>query len=102
MAERTRLSVVKPGEEPRRPRRASESITSALDGDGRDVLAAMRLALAKKLDAGEVAGNAIAAAYKELREIDRQIRSLDAADEEERQRASGSQPGRRSFDSAAL
>ena len=54
-----------------------KSITEALDGSGRDVLVAMRRALAKKLDAGEVSSNAIASAYKELRELDRLIRMAD-------------------------
>jgi hypothetical protein len=54
-----------------------KSISEALDGTSRDVLAAMRKALAKKLDAGEVSSNAIASAYKELRELDRLIRMAD-------------------------
>lgn len=54
-----------------------KSITEALDGSSRDVLWAMRKALAKKLDAGEVSSNAIASAYKELRELDRLIRVAD-------------------------
>lgn len=37
----------------------------------------MRRALAQKLDAGEVSSNAIASAYKELRELDRLIRLAD-------------------------
>ena len=54
-----------------------KNISEALDGSSRDVLAAMRKALAKKLDAGEVSSNAIASAYKELRELDRLIRLAD-------------------------
>ena len=41
------------------------------------MLAAMRKALAKKLDDGDVSSNAIASAYKELRELDRLIRLAD-------------------------
>lgn len=69
------LRVAKPGEKTRR--KAAKSITEALDGSSRDVLASMRRALAKKLDAGEISSNAIASAYKELRELDRLIRLAD-------------------------
>ena len=88
----------KPPAKPRR-RKAHDRITDALDGSSRDVLAAMRKALAKKLDAGEVASNAIASAYKELRELDRLIRAYDES--EEPSRAADEGP-RRSFDAAAL
>jgi hypothetical protein len=54
-----------------------KSISEALTGSGRDVLFAMRRALARKLDDGEVSSNAIASAYKELRELDRLIRMAD-------------------------
>lgn len=76
------LQVVSPGA--KAPRREPKNITEALDGSGRDVLAAMRKALAKKLDADEVASNSIASAYKELRELDRLIRlaEADAAEDE--------------------
>lgn len=83
-------------------REAPKKITEALDGSSRDVLAAMRLALAKKLDAGEVSSNAIASAYKELRELDRLIR---VADEDEAQEAAsrGRDAGtRRSFNASSL
>lgn len=83
------------------PPRVPQTITEALDGGPRDVLAAMRLALAKKLDAGEVSSNAIASAYKELRELDRQIRAMDDAARQEEQRRADSRP-RRSFNASAL
>lgn len=61
-----------------RARRAvPKNITEALEGSSRDVLVAMRRALARKLDDGEVSSNAIASAYKELRELDRLIRLAD-------------------------
>lgn len=71
----TKLSVVPPGAKAKTP---PKNISDALEGSSRDVLWAMRRALAKKLDAGEVSSNAIASAYKELRELDRLIRSIDA------------------------
>lgn len=73
------LRPVKAGEKAKP--QVPKSITEALDGSTRDVLAAMRRALAKKLDDGEVSSNAIASAYKELRELDRLIRAADAEDQ---------------------
>ena len=73
-AKKGHLSVAEPGA--RRPE--PKNISEALTGSSRDVLAAMRRALAKKLDDGEVSSNAIASAYKELRELDRLIRLSDA------------------------
>lgn len=77
------------------------SIVAALDDGPREVLGAMRYALARKLDAGEVSSNAIASAYKELRELDRQIRAYDAAEQEEQRRAAPV-TSRRSFNASAL
>lgn len=91
------LRVASPDDAPRAPL----TITEALEAGPRDVLAAMRYALAQKLDAGEVSSNAIASAYKELRELDRQIRAIDAAEQEERRRDVPT-GARRSFSAAAL
>lgn len=77
------------------------SIVAALDDGPREVLDAMRYALAMKLDAGEVSSNAIASAYKELRELDRQIRAFDAAEQEEKRRAAPV-ASRRSFNASAI
>ena len=97
MADRTgHLRVAKPGDKP-----TPATITAALEGSGRDVLAAMRQALAKKLDNGDIAGNSIAAAYRELRELDRLIRELDAEAAAEEKRG-GNGHARRSFDSTAI
>lgn len=75
---RSHLRTVNPNE--KLTLKVPKSITEALDGTGRDVLAAMRRALAKQLDAGDISSNAIASAYKELRELDRLIRTADAED----------------------
>ena len=72
---KTHLAAVPAGA--KAPKAEPKNISEALDGSSRDVLAAMRKALAKKLDAGEVSSNAIASAYKELRELDRLIRLAD-------------------------
>lgn len=73
------LTVVPPGAKAQKS--DPKNISEALEGSGRDVLSAMRKALARKLDNDEVSSNAIASAYKELRELDRLIRSLDAREE---------------------
>jgi len=82
------------------PKKTPATITAALEGSSRDVLAAMRRALAKKLDEGEVSSNAIASAYKELRELDRLIRAADAEDEQGVSDAGSTR--RRSFDASAI
>ena len=95
------LRAVKPGEKPAPPK-VHAKIEDALAGSSRDVLASMRKALAKKLDAGEVSSNAIASAYKELRELDRLIRQLDAeTDDGFREDEGGDSPDER-FDSSAV
>ncbi len=88
-------------EERKAPRVVHAKITDALDGSSRDVLASMRRALAKKLDDGEVASNSIASAYKELRELDRLIRAMDATEEAD-EREDGDSNERRSFDASAI
>lgn len=96
------LRVAGPDEKPAKeaPKTISEAVES---GSGRDVLASMRKALAKKLDDGDVSSNAIASAYKELRELDRLIRIADAeAEEEAKKRANSGAAGRRSFDASAI
>jgi len=101
VAPKTHLAVVAPGA--RVPTKAEpKNITEALRGSGRDVMAAMRTALAKKLDDGEVSSNAIASAYKELRELDRLIRIADADAAEEAQRNGNGADRRRSFDATAI
>ena len=101
MARTKHLRAVEPGEDA--PPVVHDRIEDALGGSPRDVLASMRLALAKKLDAGEVSSNAIASAYKELRELDRLIRSEDRAREVEQEARSGNEGRtRRSFDAQAL
>lgn len=97
----SKLRAVGPDE--KAPTRTPKSITEAVEqGTSRDVLASMRIALARKLDAGEVSSNAIASAYKELRELDRLIRLFDAEREAEEERASVDQRARRTFNASAI
>lgn len=96
----THLHSVDADTPPTRPA-TPKTITDALDGSARDVLAAMRSALAKRLDRGEVSSNAIASAYKELRELDRLIRVEDDANAQGVDSGS-STGGRRSFNASAI
>lgn len=94
-----KLRAVGATEVPPSPETISEAVES---GTSRDVLAAMRLALAKKLDAGEVSSNAIASAYKELRELDRLIRVADEAAEMQEGNQFGDSRPRRTFRPTAI
>ena len=98
MATKKHLATVPAGARAKKP--DPKNIVEALDGTGRDVLAAMRKALAKKLDDGEVSSNAIASAYKELRELDRLIRLADAATAARSDR--GDDDGDEAFDASAV
>ena len=98
MAKDRPLRSVKPGDPPAVPSSISAAVAA---GTARDVLAAMRRALAEKLDNGDVSSNAIASAYKELRELDRLIRAADAERAEEEASVANSH-SRRSFDSTAI
>lgn len=102
MERKRSLRAVQPGETAPR-KKVSASISAAVEtGTARDVLASMRKALAKKLDDGEVSSNAIASAYKELRELDRLIRLADAEAAAEGERQHGSSRDRRSFNPTAI
>lgn len=95
------LRAAEPGEKPA-TKPEPKNISDALEGSSRDLLAAMRKALAKQLDAGEIAGNSIASAYRELRELDKLIRAADAeAEAAEERRLAGSNE-QRSFDASAI
>lgn len=75
------LRAVGPEEKP--AAKVHKNISEALAGTERDVWAAMRKALAKRIDSGEVAPNAIGSTYRELRELDRLIRDYDRLAAEE-------------------
>lgn len=92
------LRVVAGDEAP--PPRAPQTVTEALAGSERDVWFAMRQALAKKIDEGIVAPNAIRSTFQELRELDRLIRAYDAAASEAA--AVGGQHLDETFDASAI
>lgn len=96
-AKKPTLRAVAPGETAP-ARQVHARIADALEGSSRDVLASMRKALAKRLDEGDISSNAIASAYKELRELDRLIRLIDAAEQE----GSHDDGAANSFDASAI
>ena len=61
-------------------RKAPESLGEALHGDRWQFLAAMRADLVEKIERGEIASNAIATTFKELRELDRLMRAEERAE----------------------
>lgn len=67
---------------PKRP----ATIKAALDCSERDLLVTMRAKVAADLDAG-VPPHAIAPLMRQLRELDKEIRALDAREEQEPARA---------------
>lgn len=100
MSER-KLRAVQPGETP--PPETPATISEAVEqGSSRDVLASMRRHLAQKLDADEVSSNAIASAYKELRELDRLIRLADAEAAAQGAKNGDSSRPRRTFSATAI
>lgn len=77
-----KLAVV--GDQARPPRRASpKTITRAARSSERDLLVALRTYLASHMDAGAVPAHALASVSGKIREYDRDIRTLDARDEQE-------------------
>lgn len=77
---KTSLRAVAPGEVA--PKAPPETIAEAVDRDERTLLVALRENIAKEIDNG-VAAAYLAPVMRQLREIDKAIRSLDARDEQE-------------------
>lgn len=96
------LRVVQPGDQPESKPVPATISAAVASGSSRDVLASMRKALAQKLDDGEVSSNAIASAYKELRELDRLIRQADAETAAELEQNGNQSRTRRSFNASAV
>ena len=81
MAEaRGKLKVVPEGARPRP--RGPKKVVDAADLGRRDLLVAIRHRLASDMDAG-VPAHALAPIARQLQEIDREIRALDSAKEED-------------------
>jgi hypothetical protein len=59
------------------------TIAAAADADERSLLVALRSHLASEMDKGKVPAHALASVSAKIREYDRDIRALDARDEQE-------------------
>jgi hypothetical protein len=78
-----KLTVVTPDTKaPAKKRTAPATIKEAVEGSERDLLVAMRRKAAAEIDAG-VPAHALAPLMRQMRELDKEIRALDARDEQE-------------------
>jgi hypothetical protein len=92
-----KLSVVPPGAKPTRKRPAT--IKAATELCERDLLVAMRVKVASEIDGG-VPAHALAPLMRQLRELDKEIRMLDAREEQEAKQDASHEDG--SFDASAV
>jgi hypothetical protein len=75
----SRLAVVSKLPTQRSPGRPKTKLTSAVDGDEREVLVVLRRKLASRIDASDIAAAPLAALVKQFRDIDARIRAIDVA-----------------------
>jgi len=93
------LRAVAPGETAPLP--PPKTIVEAIERDERALLVALREKVAREVDAG-VPPAYLAPVMRQLREIDKAIRALEASEEQEAQRRGESDSERRSFDASAI
>ena len=94
----TKLTVVDP-DAPAQVRKAPTTIKAAVEGSERALLVAMRKNVAGTIDAG-VPAHALASLMRQLRELDKEIRAIDARAEQEA--ADGDSVSDEAFDAEAL
>jgi hypothetical protein len=92
------LRVVAPNERPLAPAKP-ETIAEAVNMDERALLVALRDKAAQEIDTGVPAAY-LAPVMRQLREIDKAIRALDARDEQEAQRGGPAED--EAFDASAV
>ena len=96
----TRLRAVGPDERPPAPKKSKpRTIKAAVDMDERALLVALREKAASEIDAGVPAAY-LAPVMRQLREIDREIRALDAREKQEAER--GGPVEDETFDATAI
>jgi len=77
-----KLTVVT-DETPKVEKKAAKTILESLEMDDRAVLVALRAKAAIELDSGKVPAHAFAGLMRQLRDLDREIRSIDLRTAEE-------------------
>lgn len=105
MAARAKLHAVSPDEKPAsrpKPKAHANVADAAKTGSRRDVLVSMRSRLAKTLDGDATPAHAIARLARELADIDREIRSMDDADEGSNDNGHADQDPGDAFDPATI
>jgi hypothetical protein len=76
-----KLAVVAPDTEGQR--KPPSTIKQAAESSERDLLVALRAHLAMEMDKGAVPAHALAGVSAKIREYDREVRALDAREEQE-------------------
>ena len=94
------LRVVGPDDEP--VVEVPTSIAAAADAGRRQFLVAMRARISTTLDDPDTSPRDLAALMRRASEIDKEIRSLDAADKQEAHRNANGKRERRTYDSSAI
>lgn len=84
------------------PVREPETVVEAADASERALLVALRRYLAREMDAGKVPAHALASVSAKIREYDREIRALDAREEQEAEKSQGGRAVAVVFDAAAI
>jgi hypothetical protein len=91
VARKTPLRAVTEDDAPLPPAKP-QSVDQAVNGTERDLLISLRSHLARELGKGAVPAHALASVSAKIREFDREIRAIDARDEQEAKTSGGPTP----------
>lgn len=97
----SRLKVVSDADAPPNPKPAPKTIVAAVQASERELLVALRAKAAAELDAG-VPAHAISQLMRQLRELDKDIRALDAREAHDGKETASSRPVDNIFDADAI
>lgn len=99
MVAKKALRAVAPDEKPSKQKPAT--IKAAVEAPERDLLVALRTKVAAEIDAG-VPAHTLAPLMKQLRELDKEIRAMDARDQEPEESSEDGGIDDAPFDPAAI